>query len=164
MEIQGATALVTGASRRIGRALALALANNGCAVAIHYNTSQFGAIETKARVRECGVAGEVVQADLANSNECERLWNETLDVMGSHAQHPCEQRLVFRPHRHRRRFSRRVRSCDCRQPACPHVAGPSNEPGSWLQTASARSSTSTTVDRFTDPGSRTPSPTPLSLA
>ena len=83
MEIQGATALVTGASRRIGRALALALANNGCGVAIHYNTSQAGALETKAQVRERGVDGEVVQADLANSNECDRLWKEAVDTMGA---------------------------------------------------------------------------------
>lgn len=83
MEIQGATALVTGASRRIGRALALALANNGCGVAIHYNTSRAGALETKAQVLERGVDGEIVQADLANSNECERLWKESVDAMGA---------------------------------------------------------------------------------
>ncbi len=82
MEIQSATALVTGASRRIGRALALALANNGCGVAIHYNTSEAEALETKARVRERGVDGEVVQADLADSKECERLWKEAVHVMG----------------------------------------------------------------------------------
>lgn len=83
MEIQGATALVTGASRRIGRALALALANNGCNVAIHYNTSQAGALETRALVRERGIDGEVVQADLADSRECDRLWKETVDQMGT---------------------------------------------------------------------------------
>lgn len=82
MEIQGATALVTGASRRIGRALALALAQNSCNVAIHYNTSQAGALETKALVRERGVGGEVVQADLAEPSECDRLWKEAVDVMG----------------------------------------------------------------------------------
>lgn len=82
MEIQGATALVTGASRRIGRALTLALAQNGCNVAIHYNTSETEAIETRRRVQELGLKGEVIQADLAISEECESIWEESVNIMG----------------------------------------------------------------------------------
>ena len=82
MNIHGSTALVTGASRRIGRALALALANNGCNVAIHYHHSEAEALETQTRVRELGVKAELVQADLANSNECDRLWKAAVDAMG----------------------------------------------------------------------------------
>ena len=47
MQFKGATALVTGASRRIGRAFALALAENGCNVAVHYFTTEADAIETR---------------------------------------------------------------------------------------------------------------------
>ena len=82
MNIHGSTALVTGASRRIGRALALALANNGCNVAIHYHHSEAEALETQTRVRELGVKAELVQADLANSDECDRLWKAAVDAMG----------------------------------------------------------------------------------
>ena len=67
MNIQGSTALVTGASRRIGRALALALADNGCNVAIHYHHSEAEALETQSQ--ECvnwESKAELVQADLAN--------------------------------------------------------------------------------------------------
>ena len=82
MKIKGSTALVTGASRRIGRALALSLADNGCNVAIHYHFSESEAIETRKRVRELGVKGELIQADLADSNECQRLWTESVDAIG----------------------------------------------------------------------------------
>ena len=47
MEIAGSTALVTGASRRIGRALALALAQSGCNVAVHYRSNEVAALETR---------------------------------------------------------------------------------------------------------------------
>lgn len=60
------TALVTGAARRIGRAIALDLAAHGWAVAIHYNTS---AIEAEAVVDEIvrqGGRAAVVRADLAD--------------------------------------------------------------------------------------------------
>ena len=129
MEIKGATALVTGASRRIGRALALALANNGCAVAVHYNTSQDGALETKALVRERGVVGEVVQADLANSNECDRLWRETLDLMGATPNILVNNASFFA------RASLEDVSADAfdhrdrRKRAGPNAASSSNEPG-----------------------------------
>ena len=82
MKIKGSTALVTGASRRIGRALALSLADNGCNVAIHYHFNESEAIETRKRVRELGVKGELIQADLADSNECQRLWTESVDAIG----------------------------------------------------------------------------------
>ena len=82
MDIQGATALVTGASKRIGRALALALADNGCNVAIHYNTSQTEALETKAHVKSRGVHAAVIQTDLANASECHRLWKDAVELMG----------------------------------------------------------------------------------
>ena len=82
MEIKGSTALVTGASRRIGRALALSLADNGCNVAVHYHRSEEEAIETRDRVREASVTSEAIYADLADSGECAHLWAETVRLMG----------------------------------------------------------------------------------
>ena len=66
-------ALVTGAGRRIGRALALALAKAGFAIAVHYRDSQEGARETASLVRESGVACAVVPADLAREGEVTAL-------------------------------------------------------------------------------------------
>ena len=79
MKIRGSTALVTGASRRIGRALALSLAEKGCNVAVHYNTSVDGALETREMARGFDVKGEAIQADLSDTDQCARLWSETVE-------------------------------------------------------------------------------------
>lgn len=65
MELKGKTALVTGASRGIGAATAIALANAGAArVTIQYNSFREGAEETAAAVRQAGAEAEALQADL----------------------------------------------------------------------------------------------------
>ena len=59
------TALVTGAARRIGRAIALDLARHGWAVAVHYNRSKAEAETVVAEIREEGGTAELLQADLS---------------------------------------------------------------------------------------------------
>ncbi len=82
MEIEGSTALVTGASKRIGKAIALRLAAHGCNVAIHYHNSRREAFETRDQARQLGVRSEAIPADLADPEQCARLWSQTVDVMG----------------------------------------------------------------------------------
>ena len=82
MKIRGETALVTGASRRIGRALALALAENGCNVAVHYHSAEADALKTRDMARTSGVNSEAIQADLTIADECEMLWAEAVEKMG----------------------------------------------------------------------------------
>jgi pteridine reductase len=65
VELRGRPALVTGAGRRIGRAIAVALGARGMRVAVHYNSSAKGAEETAALVREAGGEAELFAADLA---------------------------------------------------------------------------------------------------
>jgi len=55
---------ITGSGRRIGRALALGFARNGCDVAIHYGHAREEAETTLASVRELGVRADVFQADV----------------------------------------------------------------------------------------------------
>jgi NAD(P)-dependent dehydrogenase (short-subunit alcohol dehydrogenase family) len=57
-------ALVTGAAHRLGRAMALALAEDGAAVAVHFAGSAAAAAETVATIRARGGRAEAVQADL----------------------------------------------------------------------------------------------------
>jgi pteridine reductase len=73
MEIAGRTALVTGAGRRVGRALALALARRGCDVALHYNRTAEGANQGAAEIRAVGQRAETLAADLTSAAACDDL-------------------------------------------------------------------------------------------
>jgi NAD(P)-dependent dehydrogenase (short-subunit alcohol dehydrogenase family) len=66
-------ALVTGGARRIGRAISLALADAGFAVAIHANASTAEAETASAEIRDRGVAAVVLAADLSREDEVRRL-------------------------------------------------------------------------------------------
>ena len=73
-ELSGKTALVTGASRGIGAATAIALARAGVArVVVHYGSYGEGAEATAASVQEAGAASEVICADLATESGIEQF-------------------------------------------------------------------------------------------
>ena len=72
-ELTGRVALVTGASRGIGRAIALALARSGAEVAVHYNSGRQEAETTLASVVEAGGSGFTIQADLARRDGARSL-------------------------------------------------------------------------------------------
>src|SRR5258707_5099623 len=65
VNLAGKTALVTGASRGIGRASALALAQGGAQVLAHYGRGKAEAEAVVAEIRKCGGRAEVVTPDLA---------------------------------------------------------------------------------------------------
>jgi len=67
VRLEGAAALVTGAGKRIGEAIAIGLAQSGCDVAIHYHGSAQGAEETARAVRNAGRRAELLQADLSDA-------------------------------------------------------------------------------------------------
>jgi len=75
---QGLRVLVTGAAKRIGRAIAIELSQRGFQVAIHYGTSRSSAEEAS---RECGGA-PLFQADLGRVDEIRRLFGEVRDQFG----------------------------------------------------------------------------------
>ncbi|MBQ3397252.1 MAG: 3-oxoacyl-[Synergistaceae bacterium] len=76
-------ALVTGASRGIGRAIALELARNGYDVAINYNRSKEGAESLCEEIKSLGVNAEIFQADVSIQEEAARLFSEIKSSMGS---------------------------------------------------------------------------------
>jgi pteridine reductase len=71
--LRGGVALVTGAGRRVGQAIAQALGAEGMRVAVHYNESDAGAKETVSRITAKGGSAEIIAADLTDVAACERL-------------------------------------------------------------------------------------------
>jgi len=76
-KLEGKIALVTGASRGIGRAIAMALAGAGANVAVSYRERQVAAGEVCAEIRRMGRSAVALQADVAVSAEVERLVSAT---------------------------------------------------------------------------------------
>ncbi|MDA8157489.1 MAG: SDR family oxidoreductase [Actinomycetota bacterium] len=64
-DLAGTTALVTGAAKRIGRAIALALAREGADIVVHYSASQKAALETCREIETLGRRAWPIKADFA---------------------------------------------------------------------------------------------------
>ncbi|MFD9943645.1 SDR family NAD(P)-dependent oxidoreductase [Nonomuraea sp. NPDC059023] len=80
-DLLGTRALVTGAAHGIGAAIAVALAEAGADVAVHYGRSA-GAADTVARVEAFGRKALAVQADLTSTEEAGRLVGEAVAFLG----------------------------------------------------------------------------------
>ena len=81
-DLSGRAALVTGASRGIGRAIALQLAGRGAAVAINYNRSEAQAKAVQAEIESCGGKAICVQGDVSVPEDADRIVEETADAFG----------------------------------------------------------------------------------
>ncbi len=80
LDLTGRVALVTGAGRGIGHAIALALAGAGARVVVNYRNNTAAAEATLAAITEAGGSGQVVQADVSQTADVERLFKTTLDA------------------------------------------------------------------------------------
>lgn len=69
-ELTGKVALVTGAGRGIGRAIANALAQKGATVLVNYNGSRERALEVAAQIEACGGQSEAIGCDVSDFNAC----------------------------------------------------------------------------------------------
>ncbi len=88
---EGKVAIVTGASKGIGRAICLELARNGYHIVVNYRSDEKGAIETQAMVRQEGGDGDIMQFDVSNHKETQNAVDDmlkrykTLDVLVNNA-------------------------------------------------------------------------------
>ncbi len=78
MNLHRRVALVTGGAHRVGRAIALALAEAGASIAIHYHSSAEQAQTTLAEIQALQVEAIALLANLTATSEAERLIDETI--------------------------------------------------------------------------------------
>src|SRR5438552_15323315 len=82
MKLKGRTALVTGGSRGIGRAVALALAEEGADVAVNYVSSETAARDVVDHVQKMGRKAVLAQADVSDYPDTFRMAQEILREFG----------------------------------------------------------------------------------
>lgn len=82
-KFDGKAAIVTGASRGIGRAVALHLANEGAKVAVNYSGSKEKAEEVVEEIRQAGGEAFSVQANVADAESVKAMIDQTLEQFGS---------------------------------------------------------------------------------
>jgi NAD(P)-dependent dehydrogenase (short-subunit alcohol dehydrogenase family) len=83
MLLDGRNALITGASKGVGRGIALELARRGANIAVNYNSDRIGAEETVSAISACGREAVAVQGNVAVSEDVDRFFAETLGRFGA---------------------------------------------------------------------------------
>ena len=82
MKLAGRVVLITGASKGIGRGLAVAFAAHGAQIAINYKNDRAGAEATREAVKASGGLGEIFKADIGSRKEFEGLVDATCQHFG----------------------------------------------------------------------------------
>ena len=82
MTLEGRAALVTGAGRRVGQAIAVGLAEAGCDVAVHVHGTADGGAETVRRIRALGRRAPVLTADLGDPAAARALADRAAAALG----------------------------------------------------------------------------------
>lgn len=80
--LKGKKAIITGADRGIGQAIAVRLAQEGCDVVIDFRSNEEGAQNTRKQVEAAGRRGIAVQADVSKNEDLERLLEQSFQEFG----------------------------------------------------------------------------------
>lgn len=80
--LAGKTALITGAAKRIGRAVATTLAHNGVHIAVHYNYSGQDALALCNEIQKLGASAWAIKGDLMATQQTERVFQEAVRQAG----------------------------------------------------------------------------------
>jgi NAD(P)-dependent dehydrogenase (short-subunit alcohol dehydrogenase family) len=81
-ELEGVCALVTGASKGVGKGIALELARRGCRVAVNYNSDDAGARATVREIEQAGGEAFAVQANVGVSQQVHSMFDQVLSRFG----------------------------------------------------------------------------------
>lgn len=82
MSLNGKVAIVTGASRGIGRQVAIQLAQSGVKVAVNYSSNREKADEVVMTIEKFGGQAVAIQADVSKVSEVTALFSKTLEGFG----------------------------------------------------------------------------------
>jgi 3-oxoacyl-[acyl-carrier protein] reductase len=82
MSLNGKVAIVTGASRGIGRQMAIQLAHSGAKVVVNYSSNQGKAGDVVKTIEQSGGEATAIRADVSRVSEVEALFSETLERLG----------------------------------------------------------------------------------
>lgn len=80
--LMGKVAVVTGASRGIGRAIAIALAKEGASVVVNYRENKEAAVQTLNAIKSIGAYGMIFKADVSNYKESKNLIDQAINNFG----------------------------------------------------------------------------------
>ena len=80
--LKNKVALVTGGAKRVGREIALTLAREGCAIALHYHTSRSDAAKTAKEIEKLGAPVALFEADVSQSKQVQKTVQAVLKKFG----------------------------------------------------------------------------------
>ena len=82
MRLKNKTAVITGASRGIGKAIALQFASEGCNIMINFRSDEQTAKDVGAQIREKGVTALLIQADVTEREAVRKMFEDTRNKLG----------------------------------------------------------------------------------
>lgn len=83
MKLKGKTALITGSDSGIGQATAIEFAQEGANIIVTWHTDKEGAQETLRGVEKAGSKGVVLQVDISNENQVEKMFDKAIEKFGT---------------------------------------------------------------------------------